>query len=148
MSIAPPLETEVPAPDIWWSNQATNRPDYQKLNVPDHALVSNEVITEPHSYTEAISRPDTLIWEKAMQMEINQHWEISTWELVHLPPDQNAIGCQWVYAIKTKLNGEFEKLRRGITAVAYMLAMLGEGPMMASHWFVSSVLKSCAIKGQ
>ena len=42
---------------------------------------------------------------------MGQHQELRTWEITELPPGQTAIGCQWVYAVKTKPDGEFEKAK-------------------------------------
>jgi len=64
-------------------------------------LVSQEIVTEPENYTNAISKHNQVIWTEAMQVEINQHKDIGTWEMVDLPQDQMAIGCHWVYAVKT-----------------------------------------------
>ena len=80
-------------------------------------LVSNEIITAPHSYSEAINRADAEIWEQAMKIEIDQHQEIGTWEPVQLPQDCNVIGCRWVFAVKTKPDGQFEKGKARVVAV-------------------------------
>ena len=122
MSIAPAPslpDSETPTQELCRSTQTTTKPDYHLFNNPalqptDHAFVSgafitHEIITEPYNYVEAMSRVDAPIWELAMQSKIDQHCEIGTWELVDLPPGQVAVGCWWVYAMKTKPNGEFEK---------------------------------------
>ena len=51
-----------------------------------------------------------------MKIEINQHQEIGTWELVQLPQDCNVIGCRWVFAVKTKPDGQFEKGKARVVA--------------------------------
>jgi hypothetical protein len=109
MSITPSMETKTLAPDVQWSNQTTQRPDYWKLNDSDWALVTNEPVVAPNNYTEAINQPDAQIWEKTMEVKIRQHQDIGTWELVQLLPGRNAIGCRWVFAVKTEPDGKFEK---------------------------------------
>ena len=42
---------------------------------------------------------------------MSQHQELGTWEITELPPGRTAIGCRWVYAVKTKPDGEFEKAK-------------------------------------
>ena len=46
-----------------------------------------------------------------MQVEMDQHNNVSTWQLVELPMGRMAIGCQWVYAVKMMPNGNFEKAK-------------------------------------
>ena len=59
------------------------------------------------------------IWEEAIKIEMDQHREIGTWELTELPLDQTAIGCQWVYAMKTKLDGKFDKGKARVVAQGF-----------------------------
>ena len=110
---------ESPAPQIWQSNQVTQRPDYWKLNNGKHAYITQEIITEPENYQAAVSHDDVPIWEEAMKIEMVQHQELRTWEITELPPGWMAISCRWVYAIKTKLDGEFEKVKARIVAQGF-----------------------------
>lgn len=82
---------EIPEPEIHRSTRVTMRPDYWLLNDPnvkegtgDKVLISHEIITEPANYAEAIARDDAPMWIKSMSIEIAQHKEIGTWELVDL----------------------------------------------------------------
>ena len=50
---------------------------------------------------------------------MSQHQELGTWEITELPPGRTAIGCRWVYAVKTKLDGEFEKAKARIVAQGF-----------------------------
>ena len=84
---------ESPAPQIWQSNQVTQRPDYQKLNDSEHAYITWEIITELENYQAAVSHDDAPIWEDMMKIEMGQHQELRTWEMTELPPGRMAIGC-------------------------------------------------------
>jgi hypothetical protein len=116
-SSTPQTSPEItPSPDppaqapVRRSTHITQRPDYRKLNDPgqaDSAYVTHEIVTEPENYRAAVSRDDAPIWEEAMQIEMDQHQEIGTWEMTKLPPGRTAIGCQWVFATKTKPDGQF-----------------------------------------
>lgn len=126
-----PQTSIVPAPAITEpetrrSTRVITRPDYRLLNNPnakggtgDKALISHEIITEPANYAEAIARDDAPIWIESMSIEIAQHEEIGTWDLVDLPPDRTAIGSRWVYAVKTKPTGQFEKAKSRIVAQGF-----------------------------
>ena len=65
-------------------------------------------------YRDAITRKDRPLWLVEMQMEMDQHVEIRTWDLVEIPEGRKEIGCQWVYAMKTMPEGEFEKYKAHI----------------------------------
>ena len=110
---------ESPAPQIQWSNRVTQRLDYQKLNDGKHAYITQEIIMELENYWVAVSHDDAPIWEEAMKIEMGQHQELRTWEITELPPGWMAIGCWWVYAIKTKSDGEFEKAKARIVAQGF-----------------------------
>ena len=46
-----------------------------------------------------------------MKIEMDQHNNIGTWQLVELPTGRTAIGCRWVYAVKTTPDSDFEKAK-------------------------------------
>ena len=110
---------ESPAPQIWQSDWVTQRLDYWKLNDGKHAYITREIITEPENYRVAVSHDNVPIWEDVMKIEMGQHQELRTWEITELPPGQTAIGCWWVYAVKTKPDGEFEKAKARIVAQGF-----------------------------
>lgn len=57
-------------------------------------------IIEPSSYKEAIKSKQASLWQKAMELEINDHIKRGTWCLEKLPPGRKAIGGRWVYKVK------------------------------------------------
>jgi hypothetical protein len=59
------------------------------------------------SYAEALRRDDYPIWKEAMEIEMAQHAEVGTWELVELLAGKNMVGSWWVYAAKTDAKGSF-----------------------------------------
>ena len=65
----------------------------------------------PGNYAQAMAWTDAPIWIEAMKTEMIQHQETGTWTLVDLPPDQAAIGCRWVYVVKTHPDGTFHKAK-------------------------------------
>ena len=65
-----------------------------------------------------------------------QHQELRTWEITELPPSQMAIGCQWVYAIKTKPDGKFEKAKARIIAQGFT-----QRPGMDYYEIMSPIVK-------
>ena len=55
-------------------------------------------LQEPQTFHEASSNP---LWKQAMKEELDALHKTGTWDLVDLPSGKSAIGCKWVYKIKT-----------------------------------------------
>jgi hypothetical protein len=70
-----------------------------------HCFSVLATLHEPHSYREASADP---LWQKAMSNELDALSKTHTWDLVDLPPRKFAVGCKWVYKIKTRANGSVE----------------------------------------
>ena len=71
-----------------------------------------------------------------MKIKIDQHQEIGTWEPVQLPQDHKVIGCQWVFAVKTKPDGQFEKGKARVVAQGFT-----QRPGMDYYDITSPVIK-------
>ena len=83
-------------------------PDYvSKIGVSVTGRTTCKIITEPENLKEAEGQPDWPIWKQAMKVEMDQHNDVGTWQLVELPTGWTAIGCRWVYAVKTTPDGNF-----------------------------------------
>lgn len=60
----------------------------------------------PESFEEAIISPQASKWYEAMNQELKNHEARDTWEVAELLPDSQAMGCKWVYALKTNPDNE------------------------------------------
>lgn len=58
--------------------------------------------SEPVSVEEALTHPD---WRLAVQTEYDALIANSTWKLRPLPPSRKAIGCKWLFKVKTNPDG-------------------------------------------
>ena len=67
------------------------------------ALIADRV---PMTHEQAMTSPDAEKWKMAIDEEIQALEGNSTWNLTTLPPGKRAIGCKWIFAIKTSVNGE------------------------------------------
>lgn len=47
-------------------------------------------------------------WRKAMQLEFEALLSINTWTLVPPVPNQNLVGCKWIFKTKHFLDGTIE----------------------------------------
>src|SRR3984893_6566487 len=75
--------------------------------------------SEPHSYKEAMRCDDAGLWLEACQYEYNALQQHDVWELCELPTGRKAVGCRWVYRIKTNSDGTVEKYRARLVAQGF-----------------------------
>jgi hypothetical protein len=54
-----------------------------------------------------------------MAAEIHALEANNSWLLTDLPPNKCHIGCQWVYKVKLKANGEVERYKARLVAKGY-----------------------------
>ena len=67
-----------------------------------HCFSALASLQEPQTFHEASSYP---LWKQAMKEELDALHKTGTWDLVDLPSEKPAIGCKWVYKIKTRSDG-------------------------------------------
>ncbi|GAA0144177.1 transmembrane signal receptor [Lithospermum erythrorhizon] len=86
-SLTPPS----PFSGIWFL--ITNYVSYNNFSVKYCSFLANVTSTiEPKTYKEVVKDQ---CWHKAMQVEIDALEKNHTWDIVALPRDKRAIGCQW-----------------------------------------------------
>ena len=74
---------------------------------------------EPHSYRQALMRPDAAQWTKAAEEEIEAHSQNGTWELADLPAGRRAIGSRWVFKVKRTADGSIERYKARLVAKGF-----------------------------
>ena len=73
---------------------------------------------EPTNYEEAMMRPDSDRWLKAM-IEIESMYENKLWTLVDLPDDRQAIENKWIFKKKTDTNGNVTVYKARLVAKGF-----------------------------
>lgn len=76
-------------------------------------------ISEPETFEEASSGPDSAKWKAAMDEEIRSLQENNTWEIVDSPTGSKTIGCKWIYKLKTDANGTIQRYKARLVAQGY-----------------------------
>ncbi|WVZ90815.1 hypothetical protein U9M48_037077, partial [Paspalum notatum var. saurae] len=74
------------------------------------------VLSEPLSYRDAILHPE---WQLAMAEEIAAFERTGTWDLVPTPSHVRPITCKWVYKVKTRSDGSFERYKACLVARSF-----------------------------
>jgi hypothetical protein len=54
-----------------------------------------------------------------MSDELDAFSKTHTWDLVDLPPGKFAVGCKWVYKIKTRADGSVESYKAHLVAKGF-----------------------------
>uniref|UniRef100_A0A2N9I2A7 Integrase catalytic domain-containing protein n=1 Tax=Fagus sylvatica TaxID=28930 RepID=A0A2N9I2A7_FAGSY len=78
-----------------------------------HCYFALATLHEPHTYREASTNP---LWQQAMADELDALHKTHTWDMTTLPPGKSAVGCKWVYKIKTRADGSVERYKAHLVA--------------------------------
>jgi hypothetical protein len=84
-------------------------------------LAEDEVLTDPQSYEEAMSRPDAKLWSQAMDEEMKSLMENKTWDPVDsVPKHARAIPVKWIFKIKRDAAGTIDRYKARLVAKGFM----------------------------
>jgi len=68
-----------------------------------------DVLVDPNSYKQALSRPDAPLWSKAISEELSSLFLNKVFKLVQPPTNAHVLGHRWVF--KTKMNERNQPVR-------------------------------------
>uniref|UniRef100_A0A2N9FCJ0 Reverse transcriptase Ty1/copia-type domain-containing protein n=1 Tax=Fagus sylvatica TaxID=28930 RepID=A0A2N9FCJ0_FAGSY len=71
---------------------------------------------EPTCFTTAFKNPQ---WRKAMNIEFDALLKNQTWILIPPHPNQNVVGCKWVFRIKLHADGSIERYKARLVAKGF-----------------------------
>uniref|UniRef100_A0A2N9IU69 Integrase catalytic domain-containing protein n=1 Tax=Fagus sylvatica TaxID=28930 RepID=A0A2N9IU69_FAGSY len=108
---ANPVNTTAPEPRR--SHQVSTLPSHLR---DFHCFSAFATLHEPHTFREASSDP---LWQQAMKEELDALLKTGTWDLVDLPAGKSAIGCKWVYKIKTRSDGTVDRYKARLVAKGF-----------------------------
>lgn len=76
----------------------------------------NQVLSNPNTVQEALSREDSDRWLSSMKSEYDTLISNGTWELVALPSNRRPIKSKWVFNIKRDKHGNVERYKSRLVA--------------------------------
>ncbi|GAA0163315.1 transmembrane signal receptor [Lithospermum erythrorhizon] len=79
-------------------------------------VASLDSITLPKTVREALAHSG---WQAAMVEEINALCDNGTWDFVDLPVGKWAVGCKWIFVVKTNLDGSIARLKACLVSKGY-----------------------------
>ena len=104
------------------ASHLTDDEDYVFLTEHDPLIIATaqDASNDPKTVNEARSCPDQLLWEAAMDTEIDILEKAGTWSTVPRPVGKNIIGSKWVFHIKCKADGTINKHKAWLVAHSFM----------------------------
>ena len=104
----PPAADEHPPRRSTRERSSVDYYGFQKAHLTIHS--------EPTIFDEATACPEKAKWKEAMANEMKSLKDNKVWDLTALPPGKKAIGCKWVYKVKTNSDGSFERYKARLVA--------------------------------
>ena len=80
---------------------------------------TSQVMNDPLTVKEALTRHDSAAWKLAMSTEYEALMENKTWVLVDLPPGKKPIKTKWVFRTKRGVTGEIESYKARLVGKGY-----------------------------
>lgn len=98
------------------TTRAKNNISKPKAKYSLHVQLPNNMIPEPTSVTQALKDEK---WRKAMSLEFDAQTVNHTWDLVPSAPNQNVVGCRWVFTLKYLPNGVLDRYKARLVAKGF-----------------------------
>lgn len=94
------------------------RDNSQGNSSSSHAKNLSAIITEsePQSYSEALTSPDTEKWKAAIREELEAHEKNGTWDIVQKQPHMKEITAKWIFKIKDNSSGTGKRFKGRLVA--------------------------------
>lgn len=91
-----------------------------EIDFVQHFVANTEQrYVEPKTFAEAIASDQKQQWIEAMNDEMKSLKKNGTWTLCELPSDRKAIGCKWVYKLKTNADGSACRFKARLVAQGF-----------------------------
>ena len=76
-------------------------------------------LSEPSTYKQAVTGPDSKKWLEAMRSEMDSMFENQVWDLIDLPDGVKPIGSKWIFKLKTDTDGNISVYKARLVAKGF-----------------------------
>lgn len=91
----------------------------ERLVAKQQRCMLMNVNSDPLSYEEALTSPESDLWKEAIQKEYDSMLKIGTWEQSELPSGRKALNLKWMFKKKYLPSGELERFKARLVAKGY-----------------------------
>jgi hypothetical protein len=109
----------VEVPQVAGVRRSERTPKPRKMDDYVTYFTNEEIMPDPMTIEEAMSRPDKELWKQAIQSELQSLKENDTWMLVDRPKNQKILGTKWVFKTKRNADGEVERYKARLFAQGF-----------------------------
>ena len=104
------------------ASHLTDNEDYVFLIEHNPLIIATaqDASDDPETVNKACSHPDRLLWEAAMDTEIDMLEKAGIWSTVPYPVGKNIIGSKWVFCIKCKADVTIKKHKVWLVTHGFM----------------------------
>ena len=74
---------------------------------------------EPYTFAQALKSQESTQWREAAEAEYASLMKNECWTLCELPAGRKAIGCKWVFKVKTLADGTVDRYKARLVAKGY-----------------------------
>lgn len=85
----------------------------------NHIVNDDEIMIEPRTRKEALTRKDAHKWIAAMDEEMESMKSNKTWTLTNFPKDKTIVGSKWIFKLKKDSNGRIVRHKARIVAQGF-----------------------------
>jgi hypothetical protein len=110
----PNVPVQLPETEVRRSSRIKKRPE----RLIETASLAND-LGEPKTFADASKVAESRQWKEAMDSEIRSLVQNKTWSLTKLPEGKTAIGCKWVYKVKTDGEGNITRYKARLVAQGF-----------------------------
>ncbi|MBW0462000.1 hypothetical protein O181_001715 [Austropuccinia psidii MF-1] len=84
-----------------------------------NALITN-TLTIPSTYKSALKSEDRVLWQEAINKELNKTNQHNIWEVIDMKEDYKLVGTAWIFRIKTNDQNEATEYKARLCAQGFI----------------------------